>query len=1036
MPNAATTQASSASDLPGAPIPLAYGYVWATGKRAAYYMMENTGESRRDFTRVGIWLLGHGEWDGVSELWINDELVLRGMQPTAPPQGFTGQQWVAALDGGEPLVFNFHSGTDAVIGSGFVAGSQGPDQGLDILWPQFPAAINPLHYSRIAYYAIMRKQQIQNQTNTHQQDPTQWTDINPIGLWRALRCRLFDANGNVTGYAFTTNPAWHFVDVLLRRKLFVEYNIDLTAGPDSLPAPVRSRFNWAAIYASAQYCDEILANGRRRFEGNYFFASSTSLQAVLTQIMMVCRGYMTEDAGQIALNIDQPRAAVFTFNRNHVLPGSLEASDQIVHVAPNRVVAKFRDILVPAINATIVSITSTVGGRPVVTMSAPHPFNAQDWIAIGGTDTVYDGEWQVYSVPAVLNSGTPSEVDPTTFVMNSKGSNYPAAIGAGGYCGLLYARFSGRSPEFWHKANMMARGAVGIGIPRLRNRVKQTLEFANSTYDQASRISRYERDRRLGLDATPYVTPPFVKLRTSMFAVDAAGNMAAAIQPGDHVVLDNTVSQNLAGDYEVLDGLRFVPPGTQPGSSGASIVLEVAPESGEIELALGPYNTALFYDSSDPTQAGWPSVPGSDPGGETGFFPIDLANGGNFVFFTGLQPSGSQFQLPSSGYPAANLLAWTGPAGANVNYHSMRVIELCQSDASRNLSLIYTDDIGNFWGGDVTFAALSWLSSDMTTTSNGMTWLELTLLGGETILFGFGVFADGSTIVLPAGYSAAQCFAVAYPHDTPTTATHNPRMYGANVDSSLGVHFTYSDFNGNLWHGNAQVLVFAWKNNMGTVVKTAIGTATWIEIALTNGKKFGVGLAPAVPDGTTLTLPPDAAIAQLSSICGSTSWATISGAGHTWGIVESYLDSGNVVHCRFGSASGTWPGIADVFMLYVSAGVAAPVLVNVSPASVSMAAAATQQFSAVVGNNANQSVVWSVDGIVGGNLSVGTIDASGFYAAPTQSGSHTVTAASVADPAATGSAAVTIFSDSLTGNILTDDAGDVIYTDTGDTISA
>lgn len=1033
MPNASTTQGSSASTTTGTPIPLAYGYVWATGKRTAYYMLENTGESRRDFTRVGFWLLGHGEWDGITELWINDVLVLRGMQPTPPPQGFVGQQWVAALDGGEALVFNFHAGTDAIIGSGFVPTSQGPDQGLDILWPQFPPAINPLHYDRMAYYGIMRKQQIQNQTNTHQQDPTQWTDIAPIGLWRALKCRLFDGSGNQTGYAFTTNPVWHIVDVLLRRKLFVEYNIGLTTGPDQIPAPVSSRFNWDAIYSAALYCDEPLADGRRRFSGSYAFSQSTSLQAVLTQMLICMRGYLTEDAGRIAVNSDQPRAVSFTFNRNHIQPGALEASDQTIHVAPNRYIAKFRDQLVPAAS-TIASIVTTVGGRPTVTTTEPHPFNAADWLAIGGTDTVYDGEWQVYSVPAVLNSGTPQEVDPTTFVMDSKGSNYPLSLGAGGQIGLLYSRFSARSPEFWHKSNMMARGAVGVGIPRLRNRVKEVLDFATSTYDQAARIAMYERDRRLGVDITPYVTPPFLKLRTSMFAVDNAGNLAAAIQPGDVVAIDATLSTSYAGQYEVLDGLRFIPPGTEPAMDGESLALAVSTESGEIEYVLGPYNAAIFYDASDATQAGWPSVPGSDPGNESNFTPIDLANGGNFVFFTGIQPSGSQFQLPSTGYPAANLLAWTGPAGANVDYHSMRVIQLCQSDANRNLSLIYTDDIGTFWGGDVTFAALSWLSVDVSTRANGMTWLELTLLGGETILFGYGVMADGSTVVLPAGFTAAQCFATAYPHDTPTNVTHNPRMFGANVDASLGVHFTYSDFNGNLWHGNAQVLIFAWKNNMGSVVKTTIGTATWIEIVLTNGKKFGVGFAPAIADGTTLTVPADAALAQLYSMVGSTSWANVANAGHTWGVVSSYIDTSSVVHIEFGSNSGTWGGLADVFLLYCAAGALAATLVTVSPLSVSIAAGATQQFSAVVGNNANQAVIWSVNGIAGGNLLVGTIDATGFYAAPNQGGTYTITATSVADPTASGSAAANVFGDILTSNVLTDDSGNVIYTDTGDTI--
>ena len=73
MPNSPTTLSSSACDTTGTPIPLSYGYVWATGKRANYYMLENTGNNNMDYTRTGMWLLGHGEWDGCTELWINDK---------------------------------------------------------------------------------------------------------------------------------------------------------------------------------------------------------------------------------------------------------------------------------------------------------------------------------------------------------------------------------------------------------------------------------------------------------------------------------------------------------------------------------------------------------------------------------------------------------------------------------------------------------------------------------------------------------------------------------------------------------------------------------------------------------------------------------------------------------------------------------------------------------------------------------------------------------------------------------------------------
>ena len=243
MANASTTQASSASETTGTPIPLSYGYVWVTGKRHAYYTIQDTGNSHMDYTRVGLWLLGHGEWDGCSELWLNDILTWTGNVIGTAPSGFAGQTWLTGLDyPNQDFVFNFHSGCDSIIGSGLTPSSSGPDQGCDVLWGQFPSAVQPLCFSRIAYYSLMRKQPLVYQSNDHQNDPSQWTDINPIGLWRALRCRLFDANGNVTGYAFTTNPAWHWVDLWLRRKLFPDYNLGINAGPDALPASTGNRF--------------------------------------------------------------------------------------------------------------------------------------------------------------------------------------------------------------------------------------------------------------------------------------------------------------------------------------------------------------------------------------------------------------------------------------------------------------------------------------------------------------------------------------------------------------------------------------------------------------------------------------------------------------------------------------------------------------------------------------------------------------------------------------------------------------------------
>jgi hypothetical protein len=789
----------------------------------------------------------------------------------------------------------------------------------------------------------------------------------------------------------------------------------------NLPTAVRACFDWNKIYTSAQYCDEILANGRRRFQGNYSFASKTSLQAIESQIAEVCRGYYSSYGGKYALNIDMPRSSVFTFHRDNVLPGTFNADDQQPHAAANRYIGQFRDILVPKC-ATIASITNTLNGNPQVTTTEPHPFIAGDFVAIGATDTTYDGEWQVYSVPDIINPGSSSQADPTTLVLQRKGSNYPTSVGSGGAMGLLYSRFALRTPLFRHKANELARGALALGVPRQRNGQKTTIDLGTSTYDQASRIARYERDRRLGTDTTgtdgqldsPYIMPPFVRLAVSMFAADTSGNLACGIEPGDRVTIDPTLSATYAGEYEVLDPKKVKVPSAQASGGDGSLQLTPEGASGEIEFALGPYNESIFYDDSDDLAAGYPSVPGSDPGNETGFTGIPLAGGGDFVFFTGVGDNGTQFQLPSSGYPPANLLAWASAAGALIAFHSASTIQICDASPTRQLSLVYHDNSSFTWGGAVGYAAASWIGAGATPSIVGaLKWTEFTLLGGEIIALGQGILADGYTITnadLPAGFDVTKMFAMAFIHDQ---AFNSNIMFiaGAYVDSGGVVHVDVSDHTGHTWHGNASVLLFCWQNNMGTVATETVSGASWIKIVLSNGMKFGAGVSKAVADSGTFGVPSDAGAATtLQVIAGSQNGiGPVANWDHAQGIGACYVDAVNVVHISFNNGSGgQWFGNADVFGLYCESGTALATVVVVTPASTSIPMGATQQFGAVVSGNANPNVTWKVDGIAGGNVTVGTISSTGLYTAPNTAGSHTITATSVGDPTASGTAAVTV----------------------------
>jgi hypothetical protein len=91
----------------------------------------------------------------------------------------------------------------------------------------------------------------------------------------------------------------------------------------------------------------------------------------------------------------------------------------------------------------------------------------------------------------------------------------------------------------------------------------------------------------------------------------------------------------------------------------------------------------------------------------------------------------------------------------------------------------------------------------------------------------------------------------------------------------------------------------------------------------------------------------------------------------------------------------------------------AVVSVSLNQSSVSMAVGTTKQFTATVQNTTNTAVTWSVDSTAGGNPSVGTISASGLYTSPSQPGTHTVTATSVADTTKDANATVNVSSISV-----------------------
>ncbi len=102
---------------------------------------------------------------------------------------------------------------------------------------------------------------------------------------------------------------------------------------------------------------------------------------------------------------------------------------------------------------------------------------------------------------------------------------------------------------------------------------------------------------------------------------------------------------------------------------------------------------------------------------------------------------------------------------------------------------------------------------------------------------------------------------------------------------------------------------------------------------------------------------------------------------------------------------------ASIVGVFAATSAAATVSVTVAPTSVSVAANATQQFSAQVNGSSNQTVRWLVNGIPGGAPSIGVISDSGLYTAPPDAANTldvTIEAEPEAAPSSPGSATAAV----------------------------
>jgi hypothetical protein len=92
------------------------------------------------------------------------------------------------------------------------------------------------------------------------------------------------------------------------------------------------------------------------------------------------------------------------------------------------------------------------------------------------------------------------------------------------------------------------------------------------------------------------------------------------------------------------------------------------------------------------------------------------------------------------------------------------------------------------------------------------------------------------------------------------------------------------------------------------------------------------------------------------------------------------------------------------------------VTITISPSVVTLGLAGEQQFTSTISGTTNSNVIWEVNGVTGGNSTIGTISSTGLYKAPAavpNPATLTITAVAQANTADIASAAVTVTSDVL-----------------------
>jgi hypothetical protein len=574
------------------PLPFMLGWVYGQGDQILTNV-DAEGET------VQFYILGSGEWWGNWALSLGSGTRYFGNSGQLVG-GIPAVRQIAKIHtvSNNPIFYyyHFHSGAFGTKGLPNNLISLGPDQGTDFFQQSLPSVTPALTYSGMAYYVVRA---------TIGGIVGDVPDLTPLGVWMATRCRIFDANGNVTGYAFTVNPTWQMIETLLRFQIKPQQ-----PGLAGLSAAEKACFDWPAMVAHAQRNATILPNGKPRFSGSWCFAADTTVAQMMEMQLRNCLSFRRVRGGKLSFVGEEQRASVFTFSQRNMFPGSLKLNKKDLSNAPNIYVPQYRDLEIPAVCAVASAITTppTSNTATVTTFTTigQQPFFSNDYMTYGGgsNDVQFAGEYQVglyTATPGGSNTAvTIAPPIPNQFVARGGpgGPSDGALQATGGYVGTQQSRFSKRAPNVvQHRAHQRAVGQVAPGIPPIPKSISVSYDMGNNTFDQTNRVMKTLMARDLGTDGPNWIAPLKGTISGFLEAVDVSGSALIEVEPGDVITLDDTAAPDFPGLYEVVDPLTTYAPSAQDGSASKR------------DLTIQTYNPDAFTDVSDDPGLSFQSVP-------------------------------------------------------------------------------------------------------------------------------------------------------------------------------------------------------------------------------------------------------------------------------------------------------------------------------------------------------------------------------------------------------------------------------------------